>query len=313
MISRDAVILVTGARGLVGANLVEHLRAEGFKYVVGIGSDECDLTQRDATLACFENIRPNYVFHMAGYVFGIMGNMQNQGEAYLRNLLINTNVVDACHRVKVEKIVAMGTVAMYPFPLPSDPLREDTVWMGAPHGSERGYAHAKRGMLAQLEVYHESYGMDYAFALSTNLYGPYDRFNIETGHVIPALIRKFYEAKQNGGSVSIWGNGSAQRDFIYIKDTVRGLQWMLEKMDGAINLATGHSVTIRDAVDILAAHTGMQDKVVWDASKPNGQGYRAYDTSKLKNSGFSCQYSLQQGLQETYDWYANNHATARKK
>jgi GDP-L-fucose synthase len=306
-------ILITGAGGLAGRNLLEHFQAAGFTNICGLTSKDCDLTDLAATTARFEREQPAYVFHMAGHVFGIMGNMKNQGAAYFNNTLINTHVVEACRRVAVKKIVAMGTVAMYPDPLPSNPLREATIWQGAPHHSEHGYAHAKRGMLAQLAAYNESAQLDYAFALSTNLYGAYDRFNIETGHVIPSLIRKFYEARHNDGTVTVWGDGSAQRDFLYIKDAARALHLMLAEMSGVINLATGTVNTIRAAVQILATHTGLQDRVVWDASKPNGQVVRAYDVQKLTAAGFTPAYSLAQGLLETYEWYAANQATARKE
>lgn len=306
-------ILVTGASGLAGHNLVAYLREQGFSNVVGLASRDCDLTDLDATLAGFKQHKPAYVFHMAGHVFGIMGNMKNQAAAYFNNSRINSFVVEASHQVGVEKIVAMGTVAMYPDPLPGNPLQESMIWQGAPHHSEHGYAHAKRGMLAQLEAYRETHDMAFAVALSTNLYGPYDRFNIETGHVIPSLIRKFYEAQRGKNAVSVWGDGSAQRDFLYVKDMVRALHVIMDQIDGVVNLATGSVCRIRDAVEILAHHTGLDDRVTWDATKPNGQVVRAYDVSKLRQAGFNCQYSLQQGLTETYDWYAAHEATARKQ
>lgn len=305
-------ILITGAGGFAGSNLVRFLRAQGFQNVVGLASRDCDLTNFEATQACFNAIQPAYVFHLAGYVFDIMGNMLNQAESYLRNTLINTHVIEASHKARVKKIMAMGTVAMYPDPLPSDSLREDMIWAGAPHNSERGYAHAKRGMLAQLEVSRESYGLNYVCAISTNLYGPHDRFNSDTGHVIPSLVHKFYEAKRDGNNVTVWGDGSAKRDFLYIDDTSRGLCVLMEKLEGPVNLATGRVNSIREAVEILAAHTNMQDRIRWDTSKPNGQPYRAYDISKLAKAGFICQINLKEGLQRTYDWYAANAETARR-
>ena len=302
-------IVVTGASGLVGKNLVSYLTAQGYKNVISVTSADCDLTDWGATKAFFENAKPTHVFHMAGHVFGLMGNMRDQGRAFLQNQLINTNVVEAGKQVAINKIVAMGTVAMYPYPMPSDPLREDTIWMGEPHGSERGYGHAKRGMLAQLDLYHESYGLDYAVALSTNLYGPHDRFNIETGHVIPSLIRKFYEAKNSGGTVTVWGDGSPVRDFIYIDDTVRALDAIMQNGTGAINLATGITHSIHETATILADYTGVP--ITWDATKPNGQVHRAYDISKISALGFTAKTDLATGLQLTYDWYAANAATAR--
>jgi len=200
---------------------------------------------------------------------------------------------------------------MYPDPLPNNPLREEDLWQGLPHFSEYGYAMAKRGMLAQLEAFRESYGTPFALVLSTNLFGPHDRFNTETGHVIPSLVKKFYDAKQTGAKITVWGDGSAQRDFLYVKDAVRALHAIMEKAEGPVNMATGVTRRIRDVVDILAAHTGLQDRVVWDSTRPNGQIFRAYDISKLSQTDFTCGIPLEEALAKTYDWYAQNTATAR--
>ena len=311
MMRPNDTILITGGSGLAGLHLREHLQAQGFARILAPPSSECDLTDRRAVLDYFHNNKPAYVFHMAGFVRGIVGIMLNQGEAYLKNILINTHVVDACHQAGVKKLVAMGSAAVYPELDPGTPLTEEDVWKGPPHFSEYGYAHAKRGMLAQLHAYENSYGMRYAFAFSTNLFGPHDRFNTETGHVVPSLVKKFYEAKQAGTQVTVWGDGSAFRDFLYIKDCARALHAIMSYATGPLNLASGTSHRIRDVVDILAAYTGMKDQIAWDQSKPNGIIYRAYDVSRLQAIGFSCQYSLEQGLRETYDWYASHNSSVR--
>ncbi|OYW20449.1 MAG: hypothetical protein B7Z52_02285 [Burkholderiales bacterium 12-64-5] len=170
---------------------------------------------------------------MAGFVRGIMGNMESKAESFLKNLLINTHVIDAAQTVGVKKIVAMGTVAAYPDPAPAYPITEDMIWSGAPHTSENSYGQAKRAMLAMLQAYQESYGLPFVFAISTNLYGPYDNFDVKHGHVIPSLIRKFYEAKCDGGTVTVWGDGSAQRDFMYIDDTAAALVACMERAQWA--------------------------------------------------------------------------------
>lgn len=311
MIQRDDVILITGGSGLAGVNLKEYLQSQGFNRILAPTSRECDLSERQTALDYFERNRPDYVFHLAGFVRGIMGNMRDQGEAYLKNTLINAHVIDACHRAGVKKVVAMGTAAMYPEPEPGVPLTEGDVWKGPPHFSEYGYAQAKRGMLAQLQVYESSYGMAYAFAFCTNLYGPHDRFNTETGHVIPSLVKKFHDARQTKSSVSVWGDGSAHRDFLYIKDAARALHTIMDQVNGPVNLASGMTRKVRDVVDILAAHTGMKDRVVWDTSKPNGYLFRAYDVSRLQAAGFTCRYTLEQALHETYDWYASHSDAVR--
>jgi len=312
MIQREDTILITGGSGLAGINLREYLQSQGFAETLAPTSAECDLTDRQAVLDYFERNQPDYVFHMAGFVRGIMGNMRNQGEAYLKNTLINTHVIDACHQAGVKKVVAMGTAAMYPDPEPGVPLAEPDVWKGPPHPSEYGYAQAKRGMLAQLQAYENSYGMPYSFAFCTNLYGPHDRFNTETGHVIPSLVKKFHDAIRAKTPVTVWGDGSAHRDFLYIKDAARALHTIMDNVTGPVNLASGKAQKIRDVVNILAAYTGMKEQIVWDTSKPNGYILRAYDVSRLHAAGFACHYTLEQALHETYDWYASHSNTVRR-
>jgi GDP-L-fucose synthase len=311
MIQRDDNILITGGSGLAGLNLKEYLQSQGFARILAPTSSECDLTDWHIVLETFKRNKPDYVFHMAGFVRGIMGNMRNQGESYLKNTLINTHVVDACHEAGVKKVVAMGTAAMYPDLDPGVPLVEGDVWKGPPHPSEYGYSQAKRGMLAQLQTYENSYGMPYAFAFCTNLYGPHDRFNIETGHVIPSLIKKFHDARKAKTQVTVWGDGSAHRDFLYIKECSRALHTIMNDIAGPVNLGTGRSEKIRDVVNILAAYTGMEDQVVWDTSKPSGFIFRSYGVSRLRAAGFTCQYTLEQALHETYDWYASHSGAAR--
>ena len=312
MMQPDDTILITGGSGLAGINLKEYLESQGFNRILAPTSGECDLTDRKSVLGFFDRNKPDYVFHMAGFVRGIMGNMRNQGESYLKNTLINTHVVDACQKTGIKKIVAMGTAAMYPDLEPSVPLAEGDVWKGPPHPSEYGYAQSKRGMLAQLQTYESSYGMAYAFAFCTNLYGPHDRFNTETGHVIPSLIKKFHDARQAKTIVTVWGDGSAHRDFLYIKDCSRALYLIMNNLTGPVNLAAGKSRKIREVVDILAAYTGMNERVAWDTTKPNGFLFRAYDVSRLSAGGFTCDYSLEQALPETYAWYASHTDAARQ-
>jgi GDP-L-fucose synthase len=311
MMQRDDAVLITGGSGLAGINLREYLQSQGFTRILAPTSAECNLTDRQTVLDYFARRKPDYVFHMAGFVRGIVGNMRNQGEAYLNNTLINTHVIDACHQAGVKKVVAMGTAAMYPEPEPGVPLVEEDVWKGPPHLSEYGYAQAKRGMLAQLQAYENSYGMSYAFPFSTNLYGPHDRFNTETGHVIPSLVKKFYDARQSKMPVTVWGDGSASRDFLYIKDCARALHAIIDHISGPVNLASGASRKIRDIANILADYTGMKEQVVWDTSKPSGYIFRAYDVRRLQAAGFRCQYTLEQALHETYDWYASHSGAVR--
>ncbi|MCL6478024.1 MAG: GDP-L-fucose synthase [Peptococcaceae bacterium] len=296
-------ILVTGARGLVGSALVEHLKNEGYKNIIEVGRDNCDLTDTIATRKFFEKFAPDYVFHAAARVYGIMGNMKNKALSFYDNVMINTNVVDASQKVGVKKITVMGTGAVYPCPSPGLPLREDMIFMGKPHHAEDSYAHAKRAMLAMLHAYQESYGIDWAYIVSCNLFGPRDKFDTEFGHVIPSLIKKFYDAKKNGTKVVVWGDGSAERDFMYVKDAARVSLMIMSNLSGPVNIGSGKVYKIKEIVNMIADIAGMADRIVWDAGKPNGQEYRAYDLSKIQSIGFACRYSIKQGLEETWDWY----------
>lgn len=306
-------ILITGARGLVGSALADHLHQTGHVNLIKLGRDDCDLTDTAAAIAVFERERPDYVFHAAARVYGIMGNLKNKALSFFDNVMINTNVVEAAHRAGVKKIAAMGTGAVYPYPSPGLPLKEDMIFLGKPHPAEDSYAHAKRAMLAMLQAYEESWGMQWVYLVSCNLFGPRDKFDTEFGHVVPSLIKKFYDAKQNQGKVTIWGDGSAQRDFLYVKDAAHAACLAMTGCKGAVNMGSSQVLRIRDIVDMIAEITDMEDSLIWDASKPNGQDYRAYDLSKLTVAGFRPEYSIRNGLEETWDWYCRHREASQAR
>jgi len=305
-------ILITGGTGMLGTFLSQELKKVGYQNILAVGGKDCDLMDWQKTKAFFAHHMPDYVFHLAAAVFGIMGNMQQKGLSFFHNTLINSHVVEACRLNNVKKIVAMGSGAAYPYPSPELPLKEESIWFGLPHPAENSYGHSKRSMLAQLIAYKENYNIDYSFVISCNLYGPYDKFDTEFGHVTPSLVRKFYEAKQTNSHVSTWGNGSAQRDFLYGEDAANALIHIMDNTSGAVNIGSGSVYAIKDIVNILADYTGLSDKVVWDTTKPNGQDYRAYDLTRLNDTGFQPKYSIENGLHKTYDWYAKNYKHARK-
>jgi GDP-L-fucose synthase len=296
-------IVVTGAAGLMGSALVDHLRSEGYENVVPLKRADCDLHDTPATFAFLERSRPDHVFHAAARVYGLGGSMKHQGASFYANCVINENVIEGSRRAGARKVTAMGTGAVYPFPSPGLPLKEDMIFLGRPHPAQAGYANAKRAMLAMLEAYQESYGLKWAYIVSGNLFGPRDRFDIELGNVVPSLIKKFYDAKKSGGTVQVWGDGSAERDFIYVKDAARAALAVMSGVDGAVNMGSGGVYSIRAVVDVLSELTGMSGRIEWDRSKPNGQAYRAYDLTKLHAAGFAPKYSLRAGLEETWNWY----------
>ncbi|WP_449409340.1 NAD-dependent epimerase/dehydratase family protein [Methylobacterium komagatae] len=298
-----ADVLVTGAGGVLGNALVQALEAEGTDFVAVASRQDCNLENYSDTLKLFESCQPKQVYHLAGAVYGVGGNMAYPGDIFRRNTLINCNVVEAARTVGATRFLGMGTVAMYADGLPM-PLREDDVLSGQPHSSERFYAFAKRGLLMQLESYRLQYGMDYVMALSTNLYGPGDRFDPEHGHVIPSLIHKFVESR-NKEPVSVWGDGSPTRDFLYSRDAADGLLLLMKSGSGVYNLASGRSITIRTLVETLAGLV-PEATYAWDVDKPLGQLRRAYDISRLSDLGFVARTELRDGLSETLNWYLDN-------
>jgi GDP-L-fucose synthase len=298
-------IMVTGAKGLVGSAVVELLAEQGYVNVIGVGREECDLVDSTQTLSLFKEHKPQFVFHAAARVYGIMGNMEHKALSFYDNIMINTNVVDSASKVGVKKITVMGTGAVYPFPSPGLPLEENMIFMGEPHPAEDSYANAKRAMLAMLKAYEESFGLEWAYIVSCNLFGPRDKFDVDFGHVVPSLIRKFSEAKQNGNKVNVWGDGSAQRDFMYVKDTAKVVLTIMENLIGAVNIGSGRVFSIKEIVETIANIADLPNQIEWDASKPNGQDYRSYDLSKINSIGFECEFSIERGLQETWDWYEN--------
>jgi GDP-L-fucose synthase len=295
-------ILITGASGMLGTALRQELRKQDYIDITGcprIGAGSIDNV--------FKRYAPDYVFHLAGRVRGIGGNMANQADAFYDNITVNTSVIEACRKFKVKKVIAMGSGAVY-----HDTIFEaceDDIWLGAPHSSEYGYAQAKRAMLAQLECYN----LPYIFAISANLYGPHDNFNLEKGHVIPSLIRKFYEAKRDGKAPVVWGTGTAMRDFMYVDDAARALIKLMESaLNGPVNIGSGDPVTIMDVVRHLLKIADIEKYNSWDNTKPDGVKCRQYNLDRLRRTDFKCTYNLATGLKAAYDWFAAHYDEARK-
>jgi GDP-L-fucose synthase len=307
MLSQDNIplnskILITGGSGLVGSALVAELQNQGYTNLAPLTRQCCDLTNFEEVKSLFSSIKPDVVFHMAASVFGIGGNAKNPAAIFRDNIPMNTHVIEASRHMEVEKVIAMGTVAAYPEPTVL-PMKEEHIWNGPPHKSESSYGHAKRAMLAQLLAYQENYGLDFSYAISTNLYGPGDKFDVQKGHVIPSLIRKFYEAKKTNSEVMIWGDGSAARDFLYSKDMARALVLVMNKHSGPINIASGTKTMIKEVVSFLSDYFDMHEKVKWDSSMPNGRQFYEIDLYNLKSIGFSPIYTIQSGLRETLEWF----------
>ena len=294
-------VLVTGGGGFVGSRLVERLQADGHEVFTARRRDY-DLTELDATTRLFDDARPELVFHLAAEVGGIGANRANPGRYWYANLMMGAHVLEQSRLHEIEKLVIAGTVCSYPKFTPV-PFQESELWNGFPEETNAPYGVAKKAVLVGAQAYREQYGLRTAYLLPANLYGPGDNFDLETSHVIPALIRKMVDSRRE---VVLWGDGSPSREFLYVDDCVEGLVLAAERYEGAdaVNLGTGVETTIRDLAETIADITGFEGEIVWDTSMPNGQPRRSLDASRAEELfGFRARTALRDGLVRTVEWY----------
>ena len=298
-------VLVTGGGGFLGTRVVERLRSDGIEPFVARRRDY-DLTKATDVERMFAEARPALVIHLAAEVGGIGANRANPGRYWYANTMMGTHVLEQSRIHGVEKLVLLGTICSYPKLAPT-PFREEDLWNGYPEETNAPYGVAKKSLLVGAQGYREQYGLNAIYLMSTNLYGPGDNFDLETSHVIPALIRKMLEAKERGESeIVLWGDGSPTREFLYVEDCAEGIVLGAQRYDGAdpVNLGTGEEIAIRDLVEVIREATGYDGEVAWDTSKPNGQPRRKLDTSRAaREFGFRAQTSLREGIDTTVEWY----------
>jgi GDP-L-fucose synthase len=309
--NKNSKILVTGGNGLVGSAIVRLLYRLGFNNIYDIAKKDCDLVNTDEVLQIFNTIKPDYVFHTAARVYGIGGNLNNKASSFYDNIMLNTNVINACQLVNVKKVLAIGTIASYPYDNSIPILKEDLIFSGKPHTSEDSYGYAKRAMLAMLNAYRESYSLNWSYVISTNIYGPNDKFDIVNGHVVPSLIKKFYDAKLENKDVTIWGDGSANRNFMYVDDLAKALILIIDNFQGAINVGTTEVVSIKKLVETIATISDFKNEILWDKDKPNGRDFMACDLTNLDGLGFKPDYDLRSGLSSTWSWLNENYDSIR--
>jgi len=299
-------VVVTGGAGFLGSYVVEKLRGRGCREVVVPRSSDFDLRDRDAIIRLYAEARPHVIIHLAAVVGGIGANRANPGRFFYDNAIQGIQLMEYARQRDVEKFVAVGTICAYPKFAPV-PFKEDDLWNGYPEETNAPYGLAKKMILVQAQAYREQYGFNAIYLLPVNLYGPRDNFDLETSHVIPALIRKFAEAKEGGRrEVVLWGDGSPTREFLYVEDAAEGILLATERYDGGqpVNLGTGEETAIWDLAGVVAAEIGFNGDIIWDASKPNGQPRRCLDVSRAKELfGFQAAHSLREGLAKTIVWY----------
>jgi GDP-L-fucose synthase len=294
-------VLVTGGAGFLGSFLVERLRKRGDEVVVPHRA-EFDLTRWDDAERAFESAHPELVFHLAAEVGGIGANRANPGRYWFANLAMGTNVLELSRLYGVSKLVVAGTVCAYPKHTPT-PFREDDLWNGYPEETNAPYGVAKKSVLVGAQAYREQYGLDTVYLLPANLYGPRDNFDLETSHVVPALIRKMASGADR---VVLWGDGSPTREFLYVEDAADAFVLAADRYDRAepLNIGTGAEVSIGDLAGTIAELTGFEGEIVWDEAMPNGQPRRRLDTSRAEaHLGWRAATTLRDGLTRTIAWY----------
>jgi GDP-L-fucose synthase len=301
-------VLVTGGGGFLGSRLVDRLEQAGHEIAVARRRDY-DLTSMTDTQRLFDDLEPELVFHLAGEVGGIGANRANPGRYWYANLMMGAHVLEQARLHGTRKLVIAGTLCSYPKLTPI-PFHEDDLWNGYPEETNAPYGVAKKAILVGAQAYREQYGLDTVFLLPTNLYGPGDNFDLETSHVIPALIRKMTESPD---AVVLWGDGSPTREYLYVDDCAEGLLLAGERYDGAepVNLGTGVETSIRETAELVAEAVGFEGRIVWDTSMPNGQPRRSLDTSRARELfGFTAKTSLRDGIARTVAWYRESLVAA---
>ena len=294
-------VLVTGGGGFLGSHLVERLENDGH-HVVAARQADYDLTSMDDAARMFEDARAELVFHLAAEVGGIGANRANPGRYWYANLMMGAHVLEQARLHETPKLVIVGTVCAYPKFAPV-PFSEADLWNGYPEETNAPYGVAKKTILVGAQAYREQYGVSSIFLLPTNLYGPRDNFDLETSHVIPALIRKMLEAEDE---VVLWGDGSPTREFLYVEDCVEGLVLAAERYDGPepVNLGASKEISIRELAELVAGVTGYEGPIVWDETRPGGQPRRSVDATRARELfGFEARTPLREGLERTAAWY----------
>ena len=300
--------VVTGGSGFLGSHVVERLEDAGHDVFVPRSRDY-DLTSAADVARLFEVARPEVVVHLGALAGGIGANRAAPGRFWYANLLMGAHVIEQSRISGVEKLVLLGTICSYPKFAPI-PFREDDLWNGYPEETNAPYGVAKKAHLVGAQAYREQYGLNAIYLLPVNLYGPRDNFDLETSHVIPALIRKMLEAQERGArEVVLWGDGSPTREFLYVEDCADGIVLGALRYDRPepVNLGTGEEISIRDLAELIAELTGYEGEIVWDTTKPNGQPRRKLDTSRAKELfGFEARTPFRDGIARTVAWYRDS-------
>ena len=306
---RDKRVIVTGGAGFLGSYVVEKLKERGCKNIFVPLVEDYDLTKEKNVVRLYQNYPADMVIHLAAVVGGIGANRENPGKFFYDNLVMGVMLMEHARQFKVGKFIALGTICAYPKFTPV-PFKEEDLWNGYPEETNAPYGLAKKMMLVQSQSYRAQYGFNSIFLLPLNLYGPRDNFNPKSSHVIPALIRKFIEARDRGEEeVVVWGTGKPTRGFLYVEDAVEGILLAIEKYNKSdpVNLGTDLEISIKNLAELIAKLVGFKGNIRWDTDKPDGQPRRKLDISRAEQEfGFKAKMDFEEGLRRTIEWYEEN-------
>ncbi len=310
---KDKRVIVTGGAGFLGSFVIEKLKKRQAAEIIVPTIEEYNLSQLEDIRRFYDRSlkgdREAIIIHLAALAGGIGANRARPADFFYINLMMGVQLLHEAWKRQVNKFVAIGTICAYPKFTPL-PFKEENLWGGYPEETNAPYGLAKKMLLVQSQAYREQYGFNSIYLLPVNLYGPRDNFNLETSHVIPALIRKCLEATERGDKqVMLWGDGSPTREFLYVEDAAEGILLASERYNGSepVNLGSGNEISIKDLAELIKRLTGFQGELVWDTSKPNGQPRRALDVSRAEQYfGFRAKMSFEEGLRRTIDWYRQN-------
>ncbi len=301
-------VLVTGGNGFLGSFVSKRLKASGKYEVLTFGSRDFDLTSQESPNQLFSTHNPDQVIHLAARVGGIGANKANPGKFAYDNLIMGTNLIETARRYNTKKVVIAGTICAYPKHTPV-PFNESQLWNGYPEETNAPYGLAKKMLLVLAQGYRQQYGSNFVYVLPVNLYGPRDNFDLETSHVIPAMIRKFHQAKvARIPVVTLWGDGSPTREFLYVEDCAEAFVAVLERYDQMhpMNIGSGQEISMRDLAETIRSVVGYPGAVAWDTTRPNGQPRRCLDTSMAEQTiNWKASTKLHEGLHRTYEWFLN--------
>lgn len=313
-INKQAKIYVAGHEGLVGSAIVRALTSLGYKNLILKTRKELDLLNQDKVKRFFASQKPDYVFLAAAKVGGILANKTYPAEFIYENLVIETNILQAAYKNKVKKLIFLGSSCIYPRNCPQ-PIKEEYLLSSPLEKTNEAYALAKIAGVKMCEFYNQQYGTKFIAVMPTNLYGQNDNFSLSSSHVLPAMIRKFHEAKINKSSeVILWGTGKPRREFLHVDDLAAALIFLINNYDGQkiINIGCGQDLTIKELANKIKTIVGYQGKITWDKTKPDGTPRKLLDVSRLKKLGFKPRINLDQGLKLTYQWFLENEGKIRK-